>query len=951
MASNENQMTSEWPTVGLLTYGGSDPTSHALWAGVNDVIQAQGANLISFPAEALESEEGFLAQANILYDLVSPDIIDGLVVFGGVLAHEVGSEKSRAFIKRYSPLPMVNISEIMEGSPHVLVDNYQGMHALVTHLVEQHAYRRIGFIRGPEGHVEAETRYQAYVDVLAEHGIDVDPMWVAPGGFGLDLAERAIEILVDERRVALEAIVGVNDYMAIQAIESLRTRGFSVPGDIAVVGFDDRPEAKFIDPPLTSVFQSWYGIGRRAAKLLMAQLRAEPVPDEVLVTPELVIRRSCGCLSQQLQDVAVNYPDIATVSDAAAEASSSICALNEEMLLQAMRPRITDVAMARVRVLLAAFTEAVHQHPQDSESAEHFLTTLESILRRAAEAREDISAWQHIISALRRQSIAGCEAAAGVQDVATLERVENLLHQARILVGRWESRVEAQTRLQELQSFTALQERGEVMRAAESVVELMGVITNELPMLGIPRCYLSLYEDPASPTAWSHLFLAYDEQGRRDLDQIDRRFPSPHLMPQELLPASYSLVVEPLYFRDNQLGLVLFEADPWQGTTYHVLRGQISSALKGTLLLEEVGERAYQIQAAAEVAQIVSSFLDLDVLMDRVVSLVRERFDLYYVGLFLVDESGEWTDEPDRWVVLRSGTGEAGEAMMAEGHKLEVGGSSMIGQCVANQEARIALDVGQAAVRFDNPHLPDTHSEMALPLISRGEAIGALTIQSAERAAFSEEDIAVLQTMASQVAIAIENTRLLDQAQTALAEMEATQRRYVRRGWSEFERQLEQTEYEVARPGAAPVDEDLTEKIQRALVAREPQVVTPDDEAGPARSVLVAPSLLRGQSIGGLMVQDDSGEREWTDDEIALMEVVAERMAIIAENMRLLDETQRRAARERLTSEISEHVRGAATDIDDVLQTTLRELSGALKASGTIVIGAGHRQEEAHRDE
>ncbi|NBD34757.1 MAG: GAF domain-containing protein, partial [Chloroflexi bacterium] len=410
-------------------------------------------------------------------------------------------------------------------------------------------------------------------------------------------------------------------------------------------------------------------------------------------------------------------------------------------------------------------------------------------------------------------------------------------------------------------------------------------------------------------------------------------------------------VVEPLYFRDNQLGLVLFEADPWQGTTYHVLRGQISSALKGTLLLEEVGERAYQIQAAAEVAQIVSSFLDLDVLMDRVVSLVRERFDLYYVGLFLVDESGEWTDEPDRWVVLRSGTGEAGEAMMAEGHKLEVGGSSMIGQCVANQEARIALDVGQAAVRFDNPHLPDTHSEMALPLISRGEAIGALTIQSAERAAFSEEDIAVLQTMASQVAIAIENTRLLDQAQTALAEMEATQRRYVRRGWSEFERQLEQTEYEVARPGAAPVDEDLTEKIQRALVAREPQVVTPDDEAGPARSVLVAPSLLRGQSIGGLMVQDDSGEREWTDDEIALMEVVAERMAIIAENMRLLDETQRRAARERLTSEISEHVRGAATDIDDVLQTTLRELSGALKASGTIVIGAGHRQEEAHRDE
>ena len=946
MTVNENQTTIERPTIGLLTYGGSDETSHALWAGVNDVVQAQGANLISFPAEALESEEGFVAQANILYDLVSPDIIDGLVVFGGVLAHEVGSEKSRAFIKRYSPLPMVNISEMMEGSPHVLVDNYQGMHALVTHLVEQHDYRRIGFIRGPEGHVEAETRYQAYVDVLTEHDLNVDPMWVAPGGFGLDLAERAIEILIDERQVTLDAVVGVNDYMAIQAIDSLRNRGFSVPEDIAVVGFDDRPEAKFIDPPLTTVFQSWYGIGRRAGELLIAQLRDQPVPEEVLVAPELIIRRSCGCLSRQLQDVVVDYPDIAIASDAAAEAESSVCTLDEEVLLQAMPPRITEVAADRMRALLEAFAGAVNQQPQNGGAVEHFLATLESMLRQAAEAREDIGAWQNAISKLRRQSIAGCGAAVGIQGVAKLERVENLLQQARLLVGRWESRVEAQTRLQDLQRFTALQERGEVMRAAETVMELMDVIADELPILDIPRCYLSLYEDPASPTMWSHLFLAYDEHRRRDLDQIDHRFPTPHLMPKELFPASYSLVVEPLYFRDNQLGIVLFEADPWLGTTYHVLRGQISSALKGTLLLEEVEERAYQIQAAAEVAQIVSSFLDPDVLMEQVVSLVRERFDLYYVGLFLVDESGEWTGEPNRWAVLRAGTGEAGEAMMVAGHKLEVGGSSMIGQCVANQEARIALDVGQAAVRFDNPHLPDTHSEMALPLISRGQAIGALTIQSTERAAFSEGDIAVLQTMASQVAIAIENTRLLDQAQAALAEMEATQRRYVRRGWSEFERRLEQTQYEVTRPGAGAVDENLAEKIRRALATSEPQVVTHDDEEGPGRSVLVAPSRLRGESIGGLMIQDDSGEREWSDDEIALMEVVAERMAMIAENMRLLDETQRRAARERLTSEISEHVRGAATDIDDVLQTTLRELSVALKASGAIVIGSGHRQEE-----
>jgi PAS domain S-box-containing protein len=170
---------------------------------------------------------------------------------------------------------------------------------------------------------------------------------------------------------------------------------------------------------------------------------------------------------------------------------------------------------------------------------------------------------------------------------------------------------------------------------------------------------------------------------------------------------------------------------------------------------EALQRRAVQLQTAAEVSRAASSILDLDKLIQTVVDLIRERFDLYYSGLFLVDEAG-------RWAVLRAGTGEAGQKMLKQGHKLEVGGSSMIGWCVANKQARIALDVGEEAVRFENPHLPETRSELALPLVSRGEAIGALTIQSTQEAAFSDEDIAVLQTMADQLANAIANARLYD---------------------------------------------------------------------------------------------------------------------------------------------------------------------------------------------
>jgi PAS domain S-box-containing protein len=180
--------------------------------------------------------------------------------------------------------------------------------------------------------------------------------------------------------------------------------------------------------------------------------------------------------------------------------------------------------------------------------------------------------------------------------------------------------------------------------------------------------------------------------------------------------------------------------------------------------------RSTQLQTAAEVSRAVSSILDPQELIQQVADLICERFDLYYVGLFLVEQDETAAEDSGSWAVLHAGTGEAGKIMLEAGHRLRVGGSSMIGWCIANQEARIALDVGQEAVRFENPWLPKTRSELALPLISRGQAVGALTIQSAQEAAFSEEDIVVLQTMTDQLANAIVNARLFEQAQQEIAE-------------------------------------------------------------------------------------------------------------------------------------------------------------------------------------
>jgi len=182
-------------------------------------------------------------------------------------------------------------------------------------------------------------------------------------------------------------------------------------------------------------------------------------------------------------------------------------------------------------------------------------------------------------------------------------------------------------------------------------------------------------------------------------------------------------------------------------------------------LISVMTKRTTQLQTAAEVSRAASSILDLEKLLSTAVELIRSHFNYYYVGIFLVNDA-------KTAAVLKAATGKMGAAMLSSHHRLEVGDSSMIGWCIAHGQSRIALDVGDDAVRFKNPLLPLTRSEMALPLISRGEVIGSMTIQSEVPSAFSPVDITALQTMADQIANAIENARLFTERANLVSELE-----------------------------------------------------------------------------------------------------------------------------------------------------------------------------------
>jgi GAF domain-containing protein/HAMP domain-containing protein len=330
----------------------------------------------------------------------------------------------------------------------------------------------------------------------------------------------------------------------------------------------------------------------------------------------------------------------------------------------------------------------------------------------------------------------------------------------------------------------------------------------------------------------------------------------------------------------------------------------------------DLERRAVELATAADVGRAAASILELGPLSRQVVDLVQGRFSLYYVGLFLLDEAG-------RYAMLEAGTGEAGRIMRQQGHRLEVGGNSMVGIACARRQARIALDVGAESVRFDNPWLPDTRSEMALPLMVGGRVLGALDLQSTVPAAFSAENIAVIQLVADQIAVAIQNARLFAEAQTAL---EAERRAYGQvsaDAWGRLARSQSNLGYCSDEQGISLAGDRLSPEMDDVL--RTGRIKLGQD----GKKTLAAPVVVREQVVGIIDAQKPDGTREWTAEEIEMLTALSDQLGVALERARLYEDTQRRAARERLTSEATARMR-ETLDVEMVLKTAVDEISKAL---------------------
>ena len=335
-------------------------------------------------------------------------------------------------------------------------------------------------------------------------------------------------------------------------------------------------------------------------------------------------------------------------------------------------------------------------------------------------------------------------------------------------------------------------------------------------------------------------------------------------------------------------------------------------------------KRAAQLQAVTSVARTIVAIKDLDSLLPEITKLVSEQFGFYHTGIFLVDEANEYA-------VLQAANSAGGRQMLDRQHRLRLDSNSIVGYATSRGEPRIALDVGADAVYFNNPDLPNTRSEMALPLRAGSQTIGALDVQSTETNAFSQEDISVLVTLADQVVIAIENARLFGESRSALSESQNTIEKYVKQAWGSFSKQMIHTGFVFDGTQVVPLEKGARRNQIKAAME------TGRLSLEKASSTIAIPLRLRGQTIGVLDVRSKSGQREWTRDEISMLQAAAERAALALENARLVDSAQRRAARERTIGEIAARI-GTASNVDSIIQTAVEELGRKLSGAAEVTL-------------
>lgn len=562
-----------------------------------------------------------------VYDLIGPDCVDALLIGTHVIGHHSTLAELTDFVARFRAVPCVSIGVASTGVATVLMDNEAGMYTVVRHLVEDHRFRRIAFIAGPEGSEEGQARFRGYEHALLEHKLELDPRFVVVGNFTHETGARAITTLFGQRGLApsdIEAIVCADDLMALGALEELDRRGVNVPGDIALTGFDDTEFARYARVPLTTVRQPIEEQFQHAVALLAAAVHGSECRNETRTfQTEFVKRRSCGCSMHQREHVPAAWTT-GESKELGAVLRGRRAALLED-LDRAAHGGLEFVSGGWTDRLLDSFLLQLNDPSQAS-----FVDCVETICYELLQRGGEVGAAQDVLAVLRRHIVA----CAG--DFETRGRIEELMREALLSASELAAIAQSQRRSALMDRTALLAEATAALLAAPDVTTLADTAANHLPGLGIRAGVIALFTTPGKVSEELETVLIFTEEGRQ---QVPVRYRGKLLAPADFLDGR-SVVVEPLGFRGECLGLALFEYGAPDAKVYEDLRLVLGAALKGAQLIRAVEDARKEVEALAVTDPLTGLFNRRHLIRRLESEFARARRHMRSLSLIIADLDG-----------------------------------------------------------------------------------------------------------------------------------------------------------------------------------------------------------------------------------------------------------------------------------------------------------------------
>lgn len=599
-------------TIGVLIELLEGNYQSIVWPGIVETAKENDCNLILFPGKETKKSVRCGYQHEIAYKFITANKLDGLVCTSSVFTNYYGIEGAIEFFQQFEPIPMAHMGMKVEGSIGVAIENKQGICEAVEHLITMHGHSKIAFIQGPMYNNEAQDRYQGYLDTLEKFNLPFDSDLVVNGDFLVPSGYAAIAELLGKRKVKPDAIVAANDEMALGVLQAMKERGLHSPKDIAVTGFDAIDQTRYHIPSLTTIKAPLYEQAKLVTQLLINKIKGENVPELVTLPAKLIVRQTCGCLSPSVESLPkIQDHLVASVTTAQQdkEIQNALSQIFDHFSLDATVYGMKKVEIEELRKLVDYFFDG-QNNPE--LQLRNFSYELNCLLIKGIEADDDVDRWAHFFNHLKE------EVFRKAGHILPTDLTEKIFQHTNLLIEEFRFLARSAASVKSIAQLNVLSTVNNDLMTTFDLEKLMGEIEDTLPRLGIDQFFISLYEDPMvhyQEDAWDlpetiDLVLAHDENGRLEPENGINQYHLNEIVPESIpLSEPYSLVLKPLFFEETQFGFIGLKMGHRDSMVYEILRVQISSAIRGSLLFNQEKKLKNDLQTAHDQLKETNLFL------------------------------------------------------------------------------------------------------------------------------------------------------------------------------------------------------------------------------------------------------------------------------------------------------------------------------------------------------